>query len=245
MKLTNLLKPSRYIGYGEFILLSVRKIHRDARPSFSQAGEDLLIRFAFRFLNITQPTYLDIGAHHPTNLSNTFNFYQNGSHGVCVEPNPTLAKLFRQKRPRDTVLEVAIGPAKGETVLHIVSDNALSTTSSTQAQYFSGTSKHHIAKEIRVPTRTIMDVLSEYFPATPPDLISLDIEGMDLEVLKSFDFTKCRPPVFCVETLTYDETKAIHKIPEIIEYMTSHDYFVFADTYLNTIFIDKKRWDAR
>lgn len=245
MKLTNLLKPSRYPGYAEFLLLSLRKIHRDAHSSFSQAGEDLLIRFAFRFLNITRPTYLDIGAHHPTSLSNTFIFYQNGSRGVCIEPNPSLAKLFRRKRPYDTVLEVAIGPSKGETVLHVISDSSLSTTSPTQAEYFSGTSKHNITQEIHVPTRTIMDVIAEYFPTTSPDLISLDIEGMDFEVIQSFDFTKCRPPVFCIETLTYDEKKAVRKIPEIIEYMLTCGYFVFADTYLNTIFIDKKRWDER
>ncbi len=245
MKIRNLFDPKRYPGYIEFLILSLRKLHKDSRSSFSQAGEDLLIRFAFRFLNITDSAYLDIGAHHPTHLSNTFNFYQNGSRGVCIEPNPALAKLFKKIRPRDTVLGVAVGTVKGETTLHIVSDNALSTISSVQAEYFSGTSKHVVAKEIRVSTRTVMDIISEYFPTTPPDLVSLDIEGMDLEVLKSFDFTRCRPPVFCVETLTYDETKAVHKIPEIIEYMTSRGYFIFADTYLNTIFVDKQRWDAR
>lgn len=245
MKISNLFTPRRYPGYIEFLMLSFRKLHKDSRSSFSQAGEDLLIRFAFRFLNVTDSTYLDIGAHHPTHLSNTFKFYQNGSHGVCIEPNPSLAKFFKKIRPRDTVLEIAIGTTRGETLLHVISDNALSTTSPVQAEYFSGTSKYFVAKEIRVPTRTVMNIIEEYFPTIPPNLVSLDIEGMDLEVLKSFDFTKCRPPVFCVETLTYDETKAIHKIPEIIEYMTSQGYFVFADTYLNTIFVDKQHWDAR
>ena len=75
--------------------------------------------------------------------------------------------------------------------------------------------------------------------------MSMFHEGLDLEVLQSFDFNKCRPPVFCVETLTYTETEAVQKIPDIIKYMESHDYFVFADTYLNTIFVDKQRWNTR
>jgi hypothetical protein len=114
MKIRNIFNPRRYSGYTEFILLSLRKMHRDVRPSYSQTGEDLLINSAFRFLHISNPTYLDIGAYHPTHLSNTYRFYQQGSQGVCIESNPELAKRLRKKRPRDTVLEVAIGPRADE-----------------------------------------------------------------------------------------------------------------------------------
>lgn len=245
MKIRNLINPYKYHGYIKFLVFSIRKLHKDAYPTFSQSGEDILIKLAFRFLKITNPSYLDIGAFHPTKLSNTFRLYQDGSRGVCIEPNPGLAYYIKKKRPRDTVLQVAIGIKNGLTTLHIVSDNVFSTTLPDQAKYFKGPSRHSIIKEIEVPVRTVMSIIDEYFQSAPPDLISLDIEGMDLTVLQSFDFKKCRPPVFCIETLAYDETKDIHKIPQIITFMNSCGYFVFADTFLNTIFIDQRRWNAR
>ncbi|MFM6249337.1 MAG: hypothetical protein ACKPEQ_09345, partial [Dolichospermum sp.] len=56
--------------------------------SYSQCGEDLIINFIFNNLGIINPSYLDIGAHHPTYLSNTYSFYRKGCQGVCVEPDP-------------------------------------------------------------------------------------------------------------------------------------------------------------
>ncbi|HQU07445.1 MAG: hypothetical protein B7X04_00605 [Parcubacteria group bacterium 21-54-25] len=241
MKGKNILKPRMYVAYARYAYIQLRKIHRDAKMSFSQEGEDLLIALAFRFMKVPMPTYLDIGAHHPTRLSNTYLFYRRGSHGVCIEANPTLAKNFKKKRSRDTVLPIAIGTQMGETTLHIVSDSSLSTTSEKQAQYFDSVSKHKIIRNVKVPQKTIMDIIRTYFPI-PPNLVSLDIENMDFAVLKTFDFSTCRPSLFCIETLTYDEQDGQEKLYTIIDYMKQKNYFVFADTYVNTIFIDKEQW---
>ena len=46
--------------------------------SFSQCGEDLIVKFIFDCLGINSPTYIDIGAHHPHYISNTALFYKNG-----------------------------------------------------------------------------------------------------------------------------------------------------------------------
>jgi hypothetical protein len=40
--------------------------------SFSQSGEDLIVKFIFDILKIKKPTYIDIGAHHSSYLSNTY-----------------------------------------------------------------------------------------------------------------------------------------------------------------------------
>ena len=245
MKLKNLFNPRRYGGYAEFLLLSLRKMHRDARSIYSQTGEDHLIHIALRSLGIEKPTYLDIGANHPTHISNTFGFYQGGCHGVCVEPNPDMAQLFKRKRPRDVVLETAVGPTSGTTTLHIASGSALSTTSPSQVEFINEASRFSITKEIEVPVRTVMDIISEYFPTTPPDFVSIDIEGMDLAVLETFDFRVCRPPVFCIETLAHDKDGKEWKVKKIDELMTSNGYSMFADTRLSTIFVENESWARR
>ena len=245
MKIKNLFNPRRYQGYAEFLLLSLRKMHRDARSIYSQTGEDHLIHIALRSLKIKNPTYLDIGANHPTHISNTFGFYQSGAHGVCIEPNPEMAQLFKRKRPRDVVLETAIGPTSGTATLHIASGSALSTMSLSQVAFINEASKFSITRKMKVPVRTVMDIINEYFPTIPPDFVSMDIEGMDLAVLETFDFHSSKPPVFCIETLAHTKDGNEYKVQEITKIMISNGYFVFADTHLSTIFVNKELWDGK
>lgn len=44
----------------------------DGQTSYSQCREDLIDRFIFSKINLSKPFYLDIGAHHPNYLSNTY-----------------------------------------------------------------------------------------------------------------------------------------------------------------------------
>ena len=87
------------------------KKHRDAdkyKKSYSQCGEDLIVRFIFDQLKITKPSYIDIGAHHPYIISNTSTFYLNGSKGINIEPNPPFFNLFTRERPNDINLNIGI-----------------------------------------------------------------------------------------------------------------------------------------
>ncbi len=67
-----------------------RLVFPDTQVTYSQFGEDLIVRYLFDSLGIARPTYLDIGANHPKFSGNTFGFYKRGSRGVLVEPNPRL-----------------------------------------------------------------------------------------------------------------------------------------------------------
>jgi FkbM family methyltransferase len=219
----------------------------ESRPSvsFSQSGEDLIIRFIFNALRITKPTYLDIGAYHPTHFSNTYLFYKNGSCGVCVEPDPQLVAAFRRRRPRDICINTGIGVnQKASADFYILSTKTLNTFSKSEAERYAGYGQL-IEEVIPVPLATINEVLNNHFSEKAPNFVSLDIEGLDLEVIKTLDFSKYRPEVFCIETLTYTEDKTEEKVSQIVDYMKSKNYFVYADTYINTIFVDKTAWGER
>lgn len=77
--------------------------------SFSQAGEDLIIKFIIDSLKIKEFTYLDIGANHPYNMNNTYLLYSLGFSGVCIEPNPLYFKQIKSQRKRDICLNVGVG----------------------------------------------------------------------------------------------------------------------------------------
>lgn len=218
---------------------------KEPRISFSQCGEDLIIDFIFDALDLSKPSYLDIGAHHPTYLNNTYLFYQKGCNGVCIEPNPALLARIERIRKRDICLNVGVGISlEREADFFVMSSDTLSTFSKETAERYQSYGNQKIEKVIRIPLVPVNDIIKEHFKDCPA-FVSLDVESMELEVLKTFDFTSFRPAVFCIETLTYTEDKSERKIDEISGLMHSKGYFTYADTYINTIFVDKQAWNSR
>jgi FkbM family methyltransferase len=195
-------------------------------------------------LGIDRVSYVDIGAHHPTYLSNTYLFYLQGGQGVCIEPDPSLFKEFNIKRPRDISLNCGVGLSNGKTDFFVMSTGTLNTFSKAEAERYQSYGKQQIIRTIKIEVKTINEIIRNNFDKSP-NLVSLDVEGMDYEILQNFDFMKHRPEVFCLETLTYTEDKSERKLTEIIDLMHANDYLSYADTYINTIFVDRIAWEER
>lgn len=211
------------------------------RLSYAQQGEDLVLQAVFEHLGIARPRYLDIGAFHPTIGSNTFAFYVRGSRGVLVEPNPPMAELLRRARPEDVVLDVGVsvdGSASAD--YYVLRDlPQLNTFSREQAdRYVAESGPGAIEKVVKMPLRAVNEILAEHFADAPPDLVSIDVEGLDLALLQTLDFTRHRPAVFCVETLVYGTST---QREPTLELLRGHGYAVRAGTFVNTIFVDEGR----
>ncbi|MFK5947537.1 MAG: FkbM family methyltransferase [Methylococcales bacterium] len=216
----------------------------NSKISYSQCGEDLILHQLFGVLGVSKVNYLDLGAHHPTYLSNTFLFYRQGGVGVCVEPDPALFSVFSKKRPRDIHLNCGVGIESGEADFYVMSTSTLNTFCREEAERYQSYGQQKIMNVISIELKNINDIVHDNFDKAP-SLISLDVEGLDYLILKSFDFSKYRPEVFCLETLSYTEDKSERKLTEIIELMHSKGYKTYADTYINTIFVDETAWSNR
>lgn len=229
MRLKRFFKIQNYFNFAKNIL---GKKHK---TSYSQCGEDIIIDFIFSALIKKQkPTYLDLGAHHPYKMSNSYLFYKNGSNGVCVEPDPVLFNYFKNYRKRDKCLNLGVNISnENEANFYILKNaKALNTFSKLEAEK----SGKEIEKVIKIPLLNINEIIEKYF-ITAPDFISIDIEGLDFDVVKTLNFENNRPKVICIETLEY--STQIKNI-DIIKFLESKNYLAYADTYINTIFLDKK-----
>jgi FkbM family methyltransferase len=217
----------------------------DYKKSYSQCGEDMIIDFVFGQLKMQKFTYLDVGCHHPTYLSNTAFFYEKGHRGACVEPDPFLFKAIKEVRKEDICLNVGVGiDDNKEADFYILSERTLNTFSKEEAERYQSYGNKRIENVMKVSLLNINSVMGQYL-SPYPNFVSLDIEGMDLAILKTFDFKKFRPEVFCIETITYTENGTEEKIIPVIKYMEQQGYFVYADTYINSIFVDKEKWKNR
>lgn len=214
---------------------------RNKKVSYSQCGEDLIIKFIFETLGIRTPSYIDIGAHNPEYLSNTAIFYKNCSSGINIEPEPTLFKAFLKARKRDINLNIGVSDLQGEIDFYIMSAPTLNTFSKNEADKYTNEG-YYVESIKKVEVDTINNVITNYCKGNFPDFLSLDVEGLDFEILKSIDYDKSVPTVMCVETISFSETGNGVKDKQIINFLESKGYMVYADTYINTIFVKKDRW---
>tara|TARA_A100000164_G_scaffold376594_1_gene413936 strand:- start:237 stop:938 length:702 start_codon:yes stop_codon:yes gene_type:complete len=214
---------------------------RFTRKSFSQFGEDLIMESALNIIKEKNITYLDVGANHPSLISNSYYFYRNGATGTLIEPDPTLYKNLKKKRPYDTVLNCGVGFSKKiETAkLYIMNNPVLNTFSFEEAKRMEEIANYKIINDLDIQMIPINFILEEM--KFLPSFISIDVEGLDYKILESLDTQKYRPALIVAETLTFEPNTGGEKIDQIIELMQKKNYKVFADTRLNTIFIDENR----
>lgn len=220
------------------------KRERSYKPkiSFAQSGEDLIIDFVFNAIGVQNPSYLDIGAHHPNYINNTALLYQKGSRGINIEPDPELIKRFEKLRPHDINLSVGVGSKAGKATFYLMNPSTLNTFSRDEADRYVQEHGFRVEKEVTLKITTVNQVIKEHCNGVFPDLLSLDVEGLDYEVMTSINFKKHSPKVICVETISYSDTGNGVKATELIEYIKKQGYYLYADTNINSIFVKESLW---
>ena len=213
--------------------------------SYSQTGEDKIIEFILSYLgekNIGL-SYLDIGCNDYKNLSNSYALYRKGVRGVLIDANPIYIDEIKIYRPEDIVLNCGIGAKNSEKmkfyILNTPGLDSFNLESIEEAKR--QTPWIEIVDEIEVPVYTLDEIYEKYF-ASVPTIVSLDVEGLEMDILKSTNFEKYRPYIFIIETIEYREKISItNKRNDIIEFMQKNDYVEYAFTGVNSIFIDKRK----
>ncbi len=201
--------------------------------SWSQEGEDQILRRIFE----KKPTgfYIDVGAHHPRRFSNTYLFYIQGWNGLNIDAMPGSMISFSKDRPRDINIEVGIGLNECQLDYFVFNEPALNGFSKELSdERHDPDSVYQINKTIKVNVLPLSTVLNSNLPTGQSiDFMSVDVEGLDFEVLKSNDWTKYRPKIVLAEVLG----SSLHDIEKssIGRLMTEVGYEIYAKS-VNTVF---------
>lgn len=190
------------------------------KESYAQMGEDLVCDHYLGEKD--KGVYCDIGAYEPMFLSNTYLFYKRGWTGVCVEPNAFKIDKWRVERPNDKFFQEACG------------DKDLKFKVSTSHDSLSSCSK---GEGVPVKSRPLKEYLA-MLPAV--DILSVDSEGMELEILKSNDWNIWRPKTVIVEVIDYVSKLKNHAV---FEFMKSVGYGLVCDNQINAIFLEEKLYN--
>lgn len=168
------------------------------RLSWSQEGEDMILRRLFESRG--PGFYVDVGAHDPFRFSNTCYFHRRGWRGINIDANPSAIEGFRKHRPLDVNLCFGIAESPGTLTLHRFDEPALDTFDPTLAAARSTMPGYRLVERVEVEVRRLDDVLAAHLPEGQEiDYLTVDVEGFDLQVLRSNEWTRFRPKVLLVE----------------------------------------------
>ncbi len=199
---------------------------------YGQLYED---REISKWIPEAEGTYIDIGAGYPIRGSNSYYFYQKGWSGIAVEPILTNCIAFKFFRPRDEVIHSLMGLlSKPVTFFHIEPYEYSTTNPEIAIEMLKkpGTRlmKETFHKQIR------LDSLEVTLKPEQPSFISIDVEGSDLEVLKSNDWNRIRPRIICVE----EWADKFNKEDNVQKYLENQGYVLVGNVSPSLIFAEKE-----
>jgi methyltransferase FkbM-like protein len=187
--------------------------------SFSQFGEDLLIKRLAEKMGLTGGVYVDAGAYHPIFGSNTLLLCKSGWRGINVDLSAERIAQFNRYRPNDystvACLSDKVAPVQ---IAHyeIPSTDRVIETNNTEKLSIVGSNPTGFS---HTTTATLTHVI-ERSPFRFADIqyLNVDCEGHDLAVLRGFDFSRCRPQIISVEATTEPERQAI------LDFLSAYGY---------------------
>jgi FkbM family methyltransferase len=162
--------------------------------SYAQNFEDVMLWRALK--HVEDGFYIDVGAQHPVQDSVSKAFYEKGWRGIHVEATPAYAKLLRQDRPDETVIEAALSNEHGTLRFFEIPETGLSTgdpqiAARHQKQGFE-------VRETSVPTLTLSDVFA-LAGEREIHWLKIDVEGMEKQVLEGWGNHPKRPWIVVIE----------------------------------------------
>jgi len=205
------------------------------KRSYSQEGEDMILSNIFVKSNLG--FYVDVGAHHPYKLSNTYFFYQKGWRGINIEPNTSLIKLFNDTRRRDINLNMAISKRSATKKYYMFSEPALNGFTKSLSKIRSdGDAKLIGFKMLRtIPLSKVLD--EQNIVNNEIDILSVDTEGMEYEILISNNWFKYRPKSIVVEILSTNVEELMNN--EVYDFLKKQHYVLYAKSGNSCVFLER------
>lgn len=199
---------------------------------YSQGGEDVILG---QLLTQKEGVYVDVGAYHPFHYSNTYCLYKKGWRGVNIDPNPRSINLFNLHRSRDINVQRGISQKKEEKAYYVFNHQSCNTFSEEQKRFMEKKKFITLLGEEKVLCEPLRDILKEH-AVEKIDLLNIDVEGLNKEVLESFDWGGVHPGVICIEDDHFSTSASGTIESSIFNLLSSKGYVLYAVLGLSCVY---------
>jgi hypothetical protein len=204
------------IGYGGASLVEAplpqQLERRYGGKRYSMGLEEWFVRDFFG--DLRGGVFVDVGAWHPTNGSNTYRLERDlGWSGLAVDALQEWAEAYEVQRPRSRFVVAFVSDQdSGAATLNV--PRTLTEVASSSKSFVSIFAEDSTPRQVR---RRTLDSLLEQSAISRIDFMSMDIELGEPAALRAFDIARFRPALVCVEA--HGETRQ-----EILDYFAAHGY---------------------
>jgi FkbM family methyltransferase len=214
--------------------------------SHAQHGEDLQI--AYFLGNAKRQSYIDVGSLWPQKLSNSYYFYERQGFGLCIDPNPEVAADYARVRPRDTFLNVGISSAPGTLTYNMYENPVFNTFSAERAALVLKKSRSRggrgLVDAVDIDVVTLDDAVTRTGFADRCDgrldFLTVDVEGLELEVVRGFSFSILRPRLVVLEHIRRRSADVTAEHSDLCRAMTDRGYWLAGYTGHDMYFLDNR-----
>tara|TARA_B110000259_G_C14004497_1_gene397505 strand:+ start:242 stop:970 length:729 start_codon:yes stop_codon:yes gene_type:complete len=201
----------------------------------SQFGEE---KFVLGFFNKKyKGKFVDIGCFHPTRHNNTFEMYKLGWKGINIDLNFLTIELFNYFRTKDININAAISDSEIVKKLYFVDE--LNTQNTLEKNHLTFLKNHHGVIENEISLREIktkrLDRILDNYEFYDIDFMNIDVEGHELNILNSIDFTKYKIKFICIEMIEHNDLAKLNN-EKIIILMKKNNFFLEKKIDFNYIY---------
>lgn len=223
--------PRKYSLFRRFfraLLSPISFTKKFAKISFSQYGEDLILT---NFLSEEKGKYVEVGSGHPIIGNNTYFLYKRGWSGILIDPIRHYGWRTRLLRPRDRFLNNLVGVETEQIHFYEYEYGVASTADLDLVKSYEALGRKYLESYSVKPIR-----LSELgLRATPldPEILNIDVEGMEMSVLLSVDWKIYNPRIICIE----EKLNFTSEIPQTKSFLEAKGYVAVSRCYISTIYV--------
>jgi hypothetical protein len=195
-------------------------------------GVDIFIN---NFFKKKKGFYVDVGAYHPLDLSNTYLLYKKNWNGINIDINSLSIDYFNYLRPDDININIAVSNKNTiKTIYYQKSKSPLNTLNLKQAKKVFLNN----FKKKKIKTKTLTYIIDNTkFRSMKIDFLNIDAEGNDFEILKNLNFIKYKPKLICIELIDhFNPNKKIIKKNRIYKFLIKKKYKLVWSGHFSHIF---------
>ena len=210
---------------------------------YSFSGVDIVLKKIF--YQQEKGFYIDVGCQNPIKNNNTYLLFKKGWEGINIDLDKDNIDLFNSARPKDSNFNKAISSDIKNVELYFYHKKSPINTIDKKTSDFQ---KAKVTSIKKINTDTLDNIiLNSKYKNHTFDLLSIDVEGHELDVLKGFDLDKYSPKVIVVEYLDLNVSKleiknlSIENVlnSEIYKYLISKNYILVNSIYCDLVFVNK------